>query len=159
MDGYTHNTLFVQVDPQDRIAESDENNNLTSRDLIVYNKADLVLYHPSFIEFHRNGDRVRVSAMVRNHNLYGLLPKAREARDLLVQFYDGPPQNGAPLIGEAVIPEIPPGEFGTARVQWDVSGLSGRHVVHIRIDPNDRIPEKWQTSRRKYMQIKKAIDL
>ncbi|MFC2076469.1 CARDB domain-containing protein [candidate division KSB1 bacterium] len=157
--GYTHNTLFVQVDPENRIADSNRDNNLTSRDLIVHNKAELVLYHPSFIDFDRQGDRVRISAMVRNHNLTGLLTRAREARDVVVRFYDGPPQLDGTLIGEAVIPEIQPGEFGAARVDWDVTGLSGRHQIHIRIDPDDKIPERWQTASRKYMQIKKAIDL
>lgn len=160
--GYRWNTIHVAVDPERSIEESDRSNNTTSRRLIVYNKADLVLVDPSFITFERNGDRVRLSAMVRNHNLYGWLPRAREARDVAVRFYDGQPQAGRlddKLIGEAVIPSIPPGEFGTARVEWDVSDLSGLHRVYVVVDPFDRIPEKWQVQRRQYIQLKKDIDL
>ena len=162
LDGYTHNTIYVQVDPADEVAESDENNNFTSRELIVYNKANLVLSDPSFVEFDRRGDRVLITALVRNQNLYGLLPKAREARDVRVRFYHRQPMLGnldQNLIGEAVIAEIAPGEFGTARVEWDVSGLSGRHRVYVVVDPMDEIPELWQGTRGKYMQVKKDIQL
>ncbi len=159
--GYTHNTLFVQVDPEGRIAESDEGNNLTSREVVVYNKANLILSHPSFITFDRRGERVRITAMVRNQNLYGFLTRAREARDVVVRFYDGQPMHGRlkgeNLIGESVIPSIEPGEFGIARVDWEVKGLEGRHLVYVVVDPEDRIPESWQTSPGKYMQIKKEI--
>ena len=63
------------------------------------------------------------------------------------------------LIGEAVIAKIAPGEFGAARVEWDVSGLSGRHRVYVVVDPMDEIPELWQDTRGKYMQVKKDIQL
>ncbi|MEA1997364.1 MAG: CARDB domain-containing protein, partial [Gemmatimonadota bacterium] len=158
--GYTHNTLFVRVDPEGKIGESDRSNNVTSRDVIVYNKANLILYHPSFITFDRLGnDQIRITAMIRNQNIYGLLPRAREARDIVVRFYDGPPEIGSPLIGEAVIPEIQRGEFGRAKVVWDTGNLSGRHAIHVQVDPDDRIPEKWQSRPGKYMQIKKEIEL
>jgi len=162
LDGYTHNTIYVQVDPADDIAESDENNNLTSRRLIVYNKANLVLSDPSFVEFDRQGDRVLITALIRNQNLYGLLPKARPARNVRVRFYHGQPmrQNlDTNMIGEAMIGEIAPGEFGIARVEWDVSGLSGRQRVYVVVDPLDEIPEVWQSGRGKYMQVKKDIYL
>ncbi|HUU26559.1 MAG TPA: CARDB domain-containing protein [archaeon] len=162
MVGYTHNTIFVQVDPEDRIPESDENNNLTSRDLTVYNKANLVLIHPSFVTFERRGDKVLLSAMVRNQNLYGFLPRAREARNVMVRFYNKQPNVSRldeNMIGEAVIPAIPAGEFGIARVEWDVTGLTGHHRVYVVVDPEDRIPEKWQQEHGKYMQIKKDIFL
>ena len=159
--GYTLNTLFVLVDPEGRIVENDEDNNLTSREVVVYNKANLILSHPSFITFDRRGERVRITAMVRNQNLYGFLTRAREARDVVVHFYDGQPTHrrlkGDNLIGESVIPSIEPGEFGIARVDWEVKGLEGRHLVYVVVDPEDRIPEAWQTSPGKYMQIKKEI--
>ena len=163
--GYTHNTLYLQADPEDRLAETDKTNNITSRELIVYNMANLILYHPSFITFDRRGDKVRVSAMVRNQNLYGLLPRAREARNVVVSFFDGQPvrprrsrsYNIDNLIGETVIPSIAPGEFGTAKVEWDVKGLSGRHLVYVVVDMEDQIPEIWQNGRRTWMPIKKEI--
>ena len=159
--GYTHNTLFVQVDPENQIAESDEGNNLSSRQVIVYNQAQLVLKDPSFLTFDRQGDKVRITAMVRNHNLHGLFPRAREARNVVVRFYHGQPihrrREADNLIGESIIPSISPGEFGIARVDWDVKGLSGRHLVHVIVDPEDLIPETWQRRPGAYMQIKKEI--
>jgi len=163
--GYTHNTLYLGVDPGDRIAETDEGNNITSREVIVYNMANLILYHPSFITFDRRGPKVRVSAMVRNQNLYGLLPRAREARNVTVRFYDGQPvrPKGSRnyktdnLIGESVIPSIAPGEFGTAKVDWQVEGLSGRHLVYVVVDMEDQIPEIWQGGRHSWSPLKKEI--
>jgi hypothetical protein len=158
--GYLNNTLYVQVDPGNRIKESNEHNNLASREVIVYNMANLVLIDPSFITFEWQGDKVLISGMVRNQNLYGLLPRAREARHVVVRFYDGQPQDGKMeerLIGESVIPSIAPGEFGAARVEWNTKGLSGRHWVYAVVDPFDQIPEIWQNGRRVYMQIKKEI--
>ncbi|MBN2287724.1 MAG: hypothetical protein JXQ83_00230 [Candidatus Glassbacteria bacterium] len=159
--GYAHNTLFVRVDPDNLIAETSEQNNLASRELVVYNQAQLVLIDPSFITFDRRGEKVRITALVRNHNLSGLLTRAREARNVVVRFYDGQPVHGRlkgnNLIGEAVIPSIDPGEFGIARVDWDVSGLEGRHPVFVVVDPEDRIPESWQTVPGTYMQVKKEI--
>lgn len=160
--GYTHNTIYVQADPESELSESDESNNTTSRELIVYNKANLVLVDPSFLTFSRQGETVRLTALVRNQNLYGWLTRAREAREVVVRFYDGQPTAGRldrRLIGEAVIPSIAPGEFGAAVVDWNVSGLSGHHRVYAVVDPFDRIAEVWQTARGKYMQVKKDIDL
>ena len=163
--GYTHNTLFVVVDPEQTVAEIDEANNLTSRDVVVFNMANLILYHPSFISFDRRGDKVRISAMVRNQNLYGLLPKAREARNVSVRFFDGQPVQPRGfrgykmdnLIGEVHIPSIAPGEFGKAKVDWNVKGLTGRHVVYVVVDMEDKIPEIWQNGRSTWMPIKKEI--
>jgi CARDB protein len=161
--GYTHNTLFVRVDPEGRIAEKDENNNLTSRQVTVYNQANLVLMDPSFVTFDRKENEIRITALVRNHNLSGHLARAREARDVVVRFYDGQPIHGRlegdNLIGEAVIPAIDPGEFGAARVDWDVTGLQGRRLVFVIVDPEDRIKESWQHKPGIYMQIKKEIIL
>ncbi|MEA2062329.1 MAG: CARDB domain-containing protein [Gemmatimonadota bacterium] len=160
MTGYIHNTIYVQVDPHNSISESNENNNFTSRALTVYNKANLILGHPSFVDFDRRGDKVLVSAHVRNQNLYGFLPRARAARNVVVRFYDGQPQVRnleENMIGQAVIPAIEPGEFGIARIEWDIKGLRGRQTIYVVVDPEDKIPELWQHRRGKYMHVKKDI--
>ena len=160
--GYTHNTIFVQVDPDNQLSEANKSDNLTSRDLVVNNMANLILKDPSFIEFARRGDKVLISAFVRNHNLGGPRPRAREARNVVVRFYDKQPVAGRMkqnMIGEAVIPAIAPGEFGAARAEWDVSGLAGRQRIYAVVDPEDQIPESWQVKRGDYMLIKKDLDL
>ncbi len=160
---YLRNTIYVIADPDNELAETDETNNRTSRPLVVYNKAELVLKDPSFITFsRREGGKVTITALVRNQNLYGHITRAREARDVRVRFYDGQPVYGRldeHMIGEAVIPSIAPGEFGVARVDWDVSGLSGERQVFVAVDPLDEIPEHWQSRRGAYSLAKKEIDL
>ena len=160
--GYTHNTLFVRVDPDNQLNEASKNDNLTSREVVVNNMANLILKDPSFIEFARRGDKVMITAFVRNHNLGGPRPRAREARNVVVRFYDKQPIAGRMkqnMIGEALIPAIDPGEFGAARVEWDVSGLTGRQRIYAVVDPEDQIPESWQVKRGDYMVIKKDLDL
>ena len=160
--GYTHNTIFVQVDPENILAETNEHNNTTSRELVVYNMANLVLGHPSFVEFDHRGDKVLITAFVRNHNMAGPRPRVREARNVVVRFYDRQPIIGRMkqfMIGEAVIPAIDPGEWGIARVEWDVAGLSGPQRVYVVVDPEDEIPESWQRRPGEYMLIKKEINL
>lgn len=159
--GYISNTIHAVVDPDNEIAEADESDNRTSRPLVVYNKAELVLKDPSFVTFSRDGDNMTVTALVRNQNLYGHLPRAREARNVRVRFYDGQPVAGRMdrnVIGETIIPSIAPGEFGVARVNWDVSGLSGTRLVYVAVDPLDEIPERWQSRPGGYMLVKKEID-
>ena len=160
--GYTHNTIFVQVDPENLLAETNEHNNLTCRKLVVYNMASLVLSHPSFIELGRRGDKVLITAFIRNHNMAGPRPRVREARNVTVRFYDRQPIASRMkefMIGETVIPAIYPGEWGIARIEWDVTGLSGRQRVYVVVDPEDKIPESWQRRRGEYMLIKKDINL
>ncbi len=160
--GYISNTIHVVVDPDNTIAESDEANNSTSRPLVVYSKAELVLKDPSFITFSRDGDMVGITALVRNQNLYGHITRAREARNVRVRFYDGQPDRGKldeNLIGETIIPSIAPGEFGVARVEWDVSELTGSRLVFVAVDPFDEIPERWQSRRGGYILTKKEINI
>ncbi|MFH1068109.1 MAG: CARDB domain-containing protein [Candidatus Glassbacteria bacterium] len=160
--GYVFNTIYAVVDPDGRVAETDESDNATTREVVVYNKANLILGDPSFVDIDGEGEILTLTAHVRNQNLYGLLPRAREARSVRVRFYDGQPQVNdlsARLIGEAVIPEIPAGEFGVARVKWNVGGLSGRHLVYVVSDPLDEIQEKWQQHKGDYMFVKKEINL
>jgi hypothetical protein len=160
--GYISNTIHVVADPDNQLAETNEANNHTSRPLVVYSKAELVLKDPSFVTFSQSNDKVTITALVRNQNLYGHITRAREARDVRVRFYDSQPLYGRMdenMIGEVIIPSIPPGEFGVARVDWDVSGLSGNRQVFVAVDPLDEIPEHWQSRRGRYSLIKKDIDL
>jgi hypothetical protein len=92
----------------------------------------------------------------------GCLPVAREARDVTVRFYYGQPiehRLDERLIGEVRIPSIPASEFGRASVEWDATGFSGRQRVYVVVDPFDRIPELWQTTRGSYTMLKKDITL
>ncbi len=161
--GYLNNTLHIVADPDNELAEDNEANNRTARPLVVYSKAELVLRDRSFITFSRQSDdKVTITALVRNQNLYGHITRAREARNVRVRFYDKQPMYGRMdqnMIGEAIIPSIAPGEFGVARVEWDVSGLSGGRKVFVAVDPLDEIPEHWQRRRGGYSLIKKEIDL
>ncbi|MEA1996600.1 MAG: CARDB domain-containing protein [Gemmatimonadota bacterium] len=160
--GYTHNTIYAVVDPDGKLEESNEANNRTCRDLVVCNMANLVLGDPSFLTFERRGDKVLMTAVVRNHNMAGPRPRVREARNVTVRFYDHQPVKGRmdqSMIGESVIPAIEPGEFGRARIEWDVKGLSGRYVVYVVVDPEDKIPETWQRRQGDYMLVKKEINL
>jgi len=114
------------------------------------------------VTFNRSGDKLTITALVRNQNLYGHITRAREARNVRVRFYDGQPVAGRldrNLIGETVLPSIAPGEFGVARVDWDITGLEGSHLVYVAVDPLDEIPERWQSRPGGYNLVKREINL
>jgi hypothetical protein len=65
----------------------------------------------------------------------------------VVRFFDGDPKAGGKQIGtDRVIPRIVAGEYGWASVKWDVAGLTGAHKVHVLVDPDGRIPERFESA-------------
>lgn len=61
--------------------------------------------------------------------------------DVIVEFYDGDPNDGGVLIGMSTIPAMLPGESVATCVSWLVPSDGESHVVHVRLDPADVIPE------------------
>ena len=146
--------LWMVVDPENAIAEADEKNNASCIDVIVSEKPNLVLLDPSFVTVAREGDSVTLTAAVRNWDLWGLNPGDALLRDVVVRFFDGDPKAGGKQIGtDQVIPKIVAGEYGWASVKWDVAGLTGAHKVHVVVDPDGRIPERFESAEHPYDEV------
>ena len=78
----------------------------------------------------------------------------------MVRFFAGDPKSGGKQIGaDQVIPKIVAGEYGWAKVEWDVTGLLGKHQVHVLVDPEGRIPERFESVEHPYDEVVKEVEL
>ncbi len=83
----------------------------------------------------RLGKSVTIAVTV--HNIGG-----RNASNVLVQFYDGPPGGSNQIGGDQVLPFVE--RFygsGVAAVAW-TAGPLGNHAIWVVIDPSNTVPEK-----------------
>lgn len=100
-----HN-IHVVVDPMNAIAEADEANNLAVRPVHVLTPPDLII-EPSDIVFIPAtpvpSEAVTIQATIHNAG-------ETAATAIPLQFWDGNPATGVPLLGAPyIIPSIPPG--------------------------------------------------
>ena len=131
-------TVYVILDPDNTIAEMDEDNNLSYASITVeaaplpdlaVSPADIVFA----IEEPTAGTLVMLTAEI--HNM-GEGP----ALDTTVAFYDGLPAAGGYQIGrEIMIPEIPVGESDFAVMGW--AAAVGTRNIYAVIDPHNTLPE------------------
>jgi parallel beta-helix repeat protein len=79
------------------------------------------------------GETVTITAII--HNIGTI-----SANDVIVQFFDGDPDNSGTQIGVAqTIASITAGGTGTAQVDW--TATAGSHDIYVIVDPYDDIPE------------------
>ncbi|MBM4136118.1 MAG: hypothetical protein FJ241_04720 [Nitrospira sp.] len=134
------NYIHVIIDPQNLIAESNENNNSTLKpvDVTPPAKPDLTVTSTDIVFSNQNpkeGDLLTITTTI--HNL------GTDAGSIEVNLYDGIPGNGGTLLNTYTIyPIIPFG--GQAQVTFDIDtvGFSGNHNFHFIIDPDNTIEEQ-----------------
>lgn len=130
--------IRVVLDPQNTIAETDEDDNEAQATLTMAKtpRPNLVLTSQSvgFDPVSAGvGYTVTVIATVQNSG-------AQVANNVVVQFMDV--TGGASPIGEPqTIPSIPPGGSGVAQVVYDTRGMAGDRKLEITVDPFNFIAE------------------
>ncbi len=133
------NEIFAVVDPADAIEEISESDNTLSKTLTVKasTRPDLKI-SSSDISFGPlnpvTGGTVTVSALI--HNL-----RNTPASNITVSFYNGNPVAGGILLGSTSLPGI--AGMGEERVEinWGLNGISGKHLIYVKVDPSNSIPE------------------
>lgn len=136
--------IAAVVDPFGTVDEIYETNNSLSKSLVVRasTRPDLTV-SSSDISFEPSqpvsGGQVSISARVSN--LRNTL-----VSNLLVNFYDGNPASGGVLIGSSTLPSISGLGSETAMFIWNLSGISGKHLVYVKVDPNNAIVETNETN-------------
>jgi uncharacterized repeat protein (TIGR01451 family) len=134
------NYIHVTADPQNLIAESNENNNSTLKtvDVIPPSKPDLAIASADMAFSSQNpieGDPLAITAAI--HNL------GTAAGNIKVSLYDGIPGNGGILFNTYTIyPVIPFGGQTQVIFSIDTVGFSGSHNFHVVIDPDNTITEQ-----------------
>lgn len=134
--------VYAVVDPDNRVAESDKGNNVSSRIVKVQNPPDIRIPSESFVRFESVKDRpqaLAIVATVRNFSNsadYGLfLDDHGAGEQVMVTVYDGDPAKGGKEIGGQTIPRLLPLECRNVSVQWDIAKLKGAHTVYVQVQP------------------------
>ncbi|OGW45719.1 MAG: hypothetical protein A2Y66_01370 [Nitrospirae bacterium RBG_13_41_22] len=128
--------IYMVVDPDNVIEETDKNNNIASILLIrtipdlSISSPDVTIIPPDTIE----GQSARITAII--HNIGNL-----NASNVDISFYDGDPQTGGTLIGSLTKSQIDSGATALAEIQWDTYGQSGMNYIHVTVDPQNLIQE------------------
>jgi len=134
--------VYAVVDPDNRVAESDKGNNVSSRIVKVQNPPDIRIPSESFVRFESVKDRpqaLAIVATVRNFSNsadYGLfLDDHGAGEQVMVTVYDGDPAKRGKEIGGQTIPRLLPLECRNVSVQWDIAKLKGAHTVYVQVQP------------------------
>ncbi|MCD6383068.1 MAG: zinc ribbon domain-containing protein [Thermoplasmata archaeon] len=146
--GYGQHTLFVVIDQEDNITESNEDNNVLSYNFEVVKRPDISM-DPEDISFDTAepfpyDSTVKITATVRN---LGDLP----ARDVVVQFFDGDPKHGGRLIEwshttpSITIPLIQAHSFVKVSVNWTALP-GGYHTIFVILDAYNTVEEEDESN-------------
>ncbi len=143
--------IWVVLDENDLIAESNESNNEAFGAITVEWPSPFDLrVDPSYISFDPpgpvdNGTLLNISATVFNDG-------SVDALDVLVRFYDNAIQPANQIGGDVVMPIIPVGSSEVATVQWTASP-PGSHNIWVYADPLDSIQEVDEFNNQAYSSI------
>jgi len=130
-------TVYVEVDPDNEINESDEENNSYSISFPGVNLTCLYLTW-QWIE----GRRVKFSTSIKN---YGYFPAA----GFSVKFYRG--EKFPELIGEEYIELLNPNGTTQAAIEWEVP--DGEHVITVIVDADEEINESNEDDNKRACRI------
>jgi subtilase family serine protease len=146
----THD-VYVVVDPEEKVKECDEQNNIASTqitvgeialpDLIII-PSNIMIIPPETIE----GQPAIITALIHNAGDIG-------ASDVVVSFYDGDPQSGGMLIDTVTISHINSAEDAIADITWDTMGQTGINYIHVVIDPENLIEESNENNNSSLIQV------
>ncbi len=132
--------IYVVIDPDNTILETDKTNNKASKTLTVVARIveqDLSI-SASDITIDPvapwGGAQVTISAVVHCSG-------ENDIQNVDVSFYDGDPTQGGLLIGLAKISSVPVNGSAQTQIQWSTLGKSGLHYIHVIVDPQDLIRE------------------
>jgi subtilase family serine protease/squalene cyclase len=155
------NTLVVEVDPENQIAETDEANNRYLAELMVHGLADLIMGN-DIITFHIGAPDEPVTTVARGTTVTILAPLsnagAQDAHKVTFQLFNGDPRTGAVQIGEdqvadviryksgplsGVVSDADPIPYTTFMVATlDTTGMAtGTYPVYGWIDPENAVLE------------------
>ncbi|MFX1298061.1 MAG: CARDB domain-containing protein, partial [Promethearchaeota archaeon] len=126
--------IFVIIDRQNMIDESDETNNLLYQELMVVNLPDLTIYEPEYIY---TLDYIEINVPIENIGAGG-------ATGVVIDLYDGDPLAGGELIVSKLITYIGPGQSEIASLK--LPRIPKSDYLYIIIDPNNIIEESSEVN-------------
>jgi hypothetical protein len=138
--------IYISVDPDNSVRESDESNNIYLRTIKVLHPPEVSIPSESFIKFEKkkeNPDVLTIAATVRNlsrSGRYGFyLNDHAEATGVLVKFFDGKPGRKNQIGSNVIIDRLKPLEFRNVSVDWNVSKLKGKRTIYVQAFPGKNV--------------------
>lgn len=95
------------------------------------------------------GETVTITATI--HNIGNA-----DANDVVVQFFDGDPDNGGTQIEDDQTIDSTGGNGGTETAQVEWTAISGSHDIYVIVDPYDDISESDENNNEAFKEIKNA---
>lgn len=142
--------IHVFVDPEDAIAEYDEQDNHSSASLFATSTTtDIAVARTEMGLSNRDpvsGEAVEVTAVVRN-------TRERDVEQVKVCFYEGDPGQGGALFSEAIIGSLPMGCEETLTATWESAGKIGAYDLWAVADPDDAIEEAEENNNSGYRRL------
>jgi subtilase family serine protease/prenyltransferase beta subunit len=145
--------IYVLVDPQNTISESNETNNQAIKTFLIGASIDLgvssedIIFTPSN---PKEGDIVQITSTVGNSML-------GTASNIKVRFYLGDPDSGGTQIGtDIVIPEISSRGTATVSTTWNTTGHTGNNHIYVYVDPDNAIAEDNENNNIAFKTLKVA---
>ncbi|MFN2202119.1 MAG: CARDB domain-containing protein [Caldilineaceae bacterium] len=137
-------TIQVVVDPDDKVAEMDEDDNQAETTLTVLPveeepgeqpnltiTSDDIAFEP---ESPAPGDLVTVTATISNTG-------GADASDVVVRFLDSTDDEPVQIGDDQTVSSIAAGDSGSASVTYDTTDLSGERSITVQVDPDGAIDE------------------
>lgn len=129
--------ITVEIDPDDQIAEMNEDDNSAFKNLEILDLPDLAIssYSISFDPAApRAGDAVTIHVNVRNAG-------EQDASDVAIKAYEG-----STTIAAGNIPLISGGSMNQISFAYDSAGKTGFHEIRIAVDPDNTIQEQDESN-------------
>src|SRR4030043_893736 len=142
--------IYVLVDPQNSIMESNETNNTVIKTFTVGAGVDLAVsaYDISTVpEYYTVGDTIEISAKVSNIGEGYLASKESLGRFYIVARDSGGVQIGS----DVILPALQMGKSATATIQGRIIGVKARRDLLVKVDPLDEITEISEFNNKAYV--------
>lgn len=130
----THD-VYVVADPDYKIPEQDETNNVALKSIDTAPLADLTTTPEQIVLSHTNIEQGATISLTANISNIG----NADAENILIRFIDNMAGVGNVLIAEKTIDAIAHGETAGADTLWQP--VPGVHTLIVQIDPENAIPE------------------
>ena len=138
--------IYVKIDPQNSVQESDKTNNSSFRIIKVLHPPEIQIPSERFIRFEKRKDHpdlITISATPLNLSSssdYGYyLSDHAEATEVVVKFFNGEPKKGNQIGSDRIIDRLLPLEFKNVSVDWNVSKLKGLQRIYVQVFPGKNV--------------------
>lgn len=134
--------IYAVADPENLVNEDDKENNRTFQGLKVEKRVDLAISYNNIVfskDAPMEGDRITIYATVTNK-------REEPVTNVPVAFYLGNPATDGQLLGTVTLSQVAGNSTALATLDWDTTGITGRQLIYVVVDPEGAIREVDKTN-------------